>query len=118
MEFDIVTILISIIGGAIIMAPVLWIAGRMLVGSTNAKFTDAIMIVVLSSIANTVVGLFIGGIIGSLASLVVTLYLIKKYYECSWGKAAVVAIVTTVIFVIIAVVLGMVLGISLGGGFI
>jgi hypothetical protein len=118
MEFGIVSILVSIIGGAIIMVPVLWIAGRMLVGSTNAKFTDAIMIVVLSSIANTAVGLFLPGIIGSLASLIVMLYLIKKYYECGWGKAAVVAIVMTVIFVIISAVLATVLGISLGGGFI
>lgn len=117
MEFDIVSLLISIIGGAIIMAPVLWIAGRMLVGSTNAKFTDAIMIVVISSVVNGVMGLFIGGTVGSVAQLLVTLYLIKHYYECSWGKAALVAIVTVVIFIIVAIVVGTVLGISLYGGF-
>jgi len=59
--------------------------------------------------------MFLGGILGSIAQLLVTLYLIKHYYECSWGKAAAVAIVTVVIFIVIAIVLGTILGISLGG---
>ncbi|MFA5868648.1 MAG: hypothetical protein WC941_03000 [Candidatus Bathyarchaeia archaeon] len=116
MAFDIVSILISIIGGVIITAPVLWIVGRMLVGATNAKFTDAIMIVVLGSVASAVVGLFLLGIVGSIAQLVVLLYLIKKYYECGWGKAFAVAIVTVVVFVIIAFILSLV-GLSLLGSF-
>jgi hypothetical protein len=115
MEFDIVSLLINIVVGVIIMAPVLWIAGRMLVGSTKAKFTDAIMIVVISSVVNGVLSLILGGILGVIAQLLVTLYLIKHYYECGWGKAALVAIVTVVIFIIIAVVIGTILGISLGG---
>jgi len=115
MEFDIVSLLISIVAGAIIMAPVLWIAGRMLVGSAKAKFTDAIMIVVISSVVNGVLRLFLGGLLGVIAQLLVTLYLIKHYYECGWGKAAAVAIVTVVIFIIVAAVLGTILGIGLGG---
>jgi hypothetical protein len=117
MEADIVTILIGIIGGVIITAPVLWIAGRMLVGATNAKFTDAITIVVLGSIASGVVTFLLGpSLLGSIAQLVVILALIKKYYECGWGKAFAVAIVTVVIYVIILFVLSMV-GISILGGF-
>ncbi|MCX6648799.1 MAG: hypothetical protein NTV61_05360 [Candidatus Bathyarchaeota archaeon] len=115
MEFEIVSILISLVAQIIIMVPALWIVGRMLTSAQNAKFTDAIMIVVLGSIASTVVGLFLPGIVGSLVQVIVYLYLIKKYYECSWGKAAAVAVVTVLVFVIIAAVLGVVLGVSLGG---
>jgi len=115
MAFDLVSLLISIIGGVIIMAPVLWIVGRMLVGASKAKFTDAIMIVVLGSVANAVVGLFLPGFFGSILELLITLYLIKRYYECGWGKALAVAVVTLVVFIIIAFGLGLVLGISLFG---
>jgi uncharacterized membrane protein len=38
---------------------------------------------------------------GSLVQLLVTLCLIKKYYEYSWMKALTVAVVTVVIYVII-----------------
>ena len=97
------------------MVPALWIVGRMLTSAQNAKFTDAIMIIVLSSIASIIVGIFLPGIVGSLVQVFVYLYLIKKYYECSWGKALAVAIVTALAFVVIAAVLSIVLGISLGG---
>lgn len=117
MGSDIVSLLIGIVGGVIITAPVLWIAGRMLVGATNAKFTDAITIVVLGSIASAVVSFLLGpSLLGSLAQLVVILYLIKKYYECGWGKAAAVAIVTVVIYVVILFVLSLV-GFTLLGSY-
>jgi uncharacterized membrane protein YcaP (DUF421 family) len=63
---DIVSTLIGLVVQVIVMAPVLWIVGRMLTSSQNAKFTDAIMIVVLGSIASTVVSIFLPGIVGSL----------------------------------------------------
>jgi hypothetical protein len=97
------------------MVPALWIVGRMLTSAQNAKINDAIIIVVLGSIASTDIGIFLPGIVGSLVQVVVYLYLIKKYYECSWGKALAVAIVTVLVFVVIAAVLNIVLGISLGG---
>ena len=108
MALDMIATLISIIVGVIITAPVLWIAGRMLVGPSKAKFTDAIIIVLLGNIANALVGLFIAGLAGTLIQIIVLLFLIQKYYECSWGKAILVAIVTVVIFVIIAFILGVV----------
>ncbi len=113
---DIASLAIGLIAQIIIMAPVLWLVGRALTSAQNAKFTDAIMIVVLGSIASTVVTFLIGiGLLGTLAQIIIYLYLIKKYYECSWGKALAVAIVTVIVFVVIAAVLAIVLGISLGG---
>ena len=112
MAFDLVSMLISIVVGVVITAPVLWIAGRLLVGATRAKFTDAIIIVILGSIAGAVIGAIVTGLAGSLIQLLVMLFLIKKYYECSWLKALAVAVVTVVIFVVIIVILG-VLGFGL-----
>ena len=46
-------LVISIIVNIIIVAPVLWLAGRALVGKEKAKFTDAIWIVVLGTVIGT-----------------------------------------------------------------
>jgi hypothetical protein len=94
-----------------VTAPVLWIAGRLLVGASRAKLMDAVIIVVLGNIAGAVISAIVGGFIGALVQIVVFLFLIKKYYECSWMKALAVAVVTVVIFAIVALILG-VLGFS------
>jgi hypothetical protein len=114
LAFDIVSTLVSVIVGIIVTAPVLWIAGRLLVGASKAKFTDAIIIVVLGSVAGAVISAVLSGFIGSIVQLIVLLFLIKKYYECSWLKALAVAVVTMVIFVIVLLILG-VLGFSVLG---
>jgi len=106
LAFDLVSVIISVVVGVIVTAPVLWIAGRLLVGSSRAKFTDAIMIVVLGNIAGAVIGAIVGGFIGALVQIIVFLFLIKHFYECSWMKALAVAVVTVVIFAIIAIILG------------
>ena len=41
-------------------APVLLITGRLLVGASRTKFTDAIMIVILSNIAGAVISAIVG----------------------------------------------------------
>jgi hypothetical protein len=114
LAFDIVSILVSIVVGVVVTAPVLWIAGRLLVGAAKAKFTDAVVIVVLGSIAGGVIGAVVSGTVGTLAQLVVLLFLIRKYYECDWLRALAVAVVTVVIFIVIIFVLG-VLGFALLG---
>ncbi len=107
MAFDLVGLLVSIVVGVVITAPVLWIAGRLLVGPSKAKFTDAVIIVVLGTISGAVIGALVGGFLGAIVQIVVLLFLIKKYYECSWLKALAVAVVTVVIFAVIAIVLGL-----------
>jgi hypothetical protein len=97
-----------VIVGVIILAPVLWIAGRLLVGKQKAKFTDAILIVVIGTVVNAIIGFFIDGWIAAIVMLVVILALIKHFFDCGWLKALVIAIVTVLIFVVIAVVLGLI----------
>lgn len=104
---DLVAALIQIIVGVIIIAPVLWLAGRALVGKDKAKFTDAIWIVVLG----TVIGALVGALFGSLASAVIMfivwLALIKHFFDCGWLKALVVAIIAVIIFIVIVVILAL-----------
>ncbi len=109
---DYVALLIQIVVGTIILAPVLWLAGRALVGKDKAKFTDAIWIVLLGTIIGAVVGALVGGLIAAVIMFIVWLALIKYFFDCGWLKALVIAIVAVIIFVIIVAILA-VIGIGL-----
>jgi len=111
---NIVGFMIGLIISIVIVAPVLWLAGRALVGKEKAKFTDAIMIVVVGAIVGAVLGAFIpnGGIIGSIVQLIVWLYLVRHFFDCGWLKALAISIVAVIIFAIIAFALAL-LGVAL-----
>jgi hypothetical protein len=105
---DFVALLIQIIVGVIIIAPVLWLAGRALVGKDKAKFTDAIWIVVLGIAIGAVVGAFVGSLTAALIMFIIWLALIKHFFDCGWLKALAIAIIAVIIFLIIVVVLALV----------
>lgn len=111
---NIVGILIQIIVSVIIVAPVLWIAGRILAGKGKAKFTDAIWIVVLGVVLGSIVGAFLGGWVAALITLIIWLALIKHFFDCGWFKALVIAIVAALIFAVIIVILALI-GIGVAG---
>ena len=95
----------EIIVGAIIVAPVLWLVGRALVGGAKAKFTDAIWIVVLGLIINAVLGMFLQGTIGLIVTLIVWIALIKHFFDAGWGKSIVIGVVAIIVLVVILVIL-------------
>lgn len=97
--------IVSIIVGVIIVAPVLWLVGRSMVGGAKAKFTDAIWIVVLGTIINAVLGAFVPGVLGIIVTLIVWVALIKHFFDASWGKALLIGIIAIVVLVIILVIL-------------
>lgn len=100
--------LIQIVVGTIIIAPILWLAGRALVGKEKAKFTDAIWIVLLGIVIGAVVGALIGGLGGLIAAVimfVIWLALIKHFFDCGWIMALAIAIIAVIIFVVIVAVL-------------
>jgi hypothetical protein len=105
---DFVTLLIQIIVGVIFIAPVLWLAGRALVGKDKAKFTDAIWIVVLGLAIGAIVGVFLGGLAAVIIMVVILLALIKHFFDCGWLKAVVIAILAGIVFIIILAVLALV----------
>jgi len=114
-SFDLLGLVISIIVNIIILAPVLWISGRMLVGKSKAKFTDALWIVALGTIVSVVISALLGGgLIASVILLVVILGLLKHFFNCGWIKALLISIVALIIFIIIAAILS-VIGIGIIG---
>ena len=108
MALNLDAVLISTIVSIVVLSPVLWLAGRALVGKEKAKFTDAILIVVIGTLVGALFSYFFSGLIAAIIMLIVWLGLIKHFFDCGWLKALLVAIVTVVIFIIIGVVLALI----------
>jgi hypothetical protein len=104
---DLISILIQIVITTVILSPALWISGRLIAGKDKAKFTDALWIVFLGSIINTVVSAFIGNLIATIILLIVWLVLIKHFFDCGWIKAFIIAVVAVVIFAIVIIILAL-----------
>ena len=102
---DLIALLIQIIVGTVILAPVLWLAGRALVGKEKAKFLDAVWIILLGTAIGAVIGAFIGGLVAAIIMFIVWLALIKHFFDCGWLMALAIAIIAVIIFVIIVAVL-------------
>ena len=107
-EIDLIAVLIQIVVGIVILAPVLWLAGRALVGKEKAKFLDAVWIVALGTIIGAVVGALIGGLIAAVIMFIIWLALIKHFFDCGWLMALVIAIIAVVIFIIIVGILSVI----------
>jgi len=105
---DLVALLIQIVVGTIIVAPVLWLAGRALAGRGKARFTHAIWIVVLGIIIGAIVNAYVGGLLASVILLIVWLALIRLFFNCGWLKALAIAIIAVIIFLVIAALLALI----------
>jgi hypothetical protein len=112
-ETDFYSLLIQIVVAAVILAPVLWFVGKWLAGKEKAKFTDALWIGVLGVVISAVLGFFLGGwlgsIVGTLIMIVIWLALIKHFFDCSWLKAIVIAVIAGIIYWIVTVILSFIL---------
>ena len=105
---DLVTLLIQIVVGTIVLAPVLWLAGRALVGKEKAKLLDAVWIVLLGVVIGAVVGELFGSLVATIIMFVVWLALIKHFFDCGWLMAFAIAIIAVIIFVVIIAILAFV----------
>ena len=110
---DLIDLLIQIIVGTVILAPVLWLAGRGLVGGEKAKFFDAVWIVLLGTVIGAVTGAYIHGLVAAVIMFIVWLALIKHFFDCGWLMALAIAIIAVILFVVIVVILA-VIGIGIG----
>lgn len=109
---DIVSLVIQIVVAAVILAPILWFVGKWFVGKDKAKFTDALWIGVLGVIIGAVVGWLLpgwGSILGTLIMIVVWLFLIQHFFDCSWLKALVIAVVAGIIYWIVTMIISFIL---------
>ena len=118
MAFSLDTLVVNIIVGIIVLAPVLWIAGRLLAGKDKAKFTDALWITVLGTVINAVFLYFFAGIIASIIVLIIWLALVKHFFDTGWLRALAIAIVAILFLIVIGIIIGVIFGIAILSGFI
>ena len=111
---DLELLVIELIIKIIILAPALWLAGKALVGA-DAKFLDAVWIIVLGTIIGGIFSYFeISGIIALIIQLVLWLALVKHFFDSGWLKAFVISVLAVIIFIVLAFILGFIgLGIGL-----
>jgi hypothetical protein len=106
MALNLASLLIEIIVSAIIVSPILWLVGRVLVGGQKAKFTDAIWIVALGVIIYAILGMFIHGIVGIIVTLIAWLWLIRHFFDTGWLHAIIIAVVAIIALAVVAFILG------------
>jgi uncharacterized membrane protein YccC len=112
----IINLIIQIIVNIIILAPVLWISGRLLAGKDKAKFMDALWIVVLGTVIGGVFQYFFKGIIAAIIVLFIWLALVKHFFDTGWLRAFIIAVVAILIWIVIAVIIGLIIGVAIIGG--
>ncbi len=112
----IVNLIIQIIVNIIILAPVLWISGRLLAGKDKAKFTDALWIVILGTVISGIFQALFAGVIASIILLVILLGLVKHFFDTGWLKALAIAIVAIIIWAVILIILIAIVGLAIIGG--
>jgi hypothetical protein len=108
MAIDFVGLVVQIVVATVILAPVLWIAGRLLAGKDKAKFTDALWIALLGTVIGAAVGALGWGLVGAVIMFVVWLALIKHFFDCGWLKAFVIAVVAVIIFIVVVAILALI----------
>ena len=113
MALNLDILLIQVVVNILILAPVLWLAGRALVGAEKAKFVDAVWIVILGTVISTVFNSLFSGIIASIILFVILLGLVKHFFDFGWLKAFIISLLAVIIFVVIITILA-VIGIGLG----
>jgi len=130
MIFDLATILIqliiNIIVNLIFVAPFLWIAGRLLAGKKNAKFTDALWIVLIGTVVFYFFNYFLTDalagfavIIAYILMLVIWLALVKHFFDCGWLKALAISIIAVIIAIVILLIIFFILAlIGIGTGWL
>ena len=115
MAVNLDTLLIDLVIKIIILAPVLWLSGRALVGKEKAKFVDAIWIIILGALIGGIFSYFeIIGIIALIIQLLIWLGLVKHFFDTGWLKAFVISVLAVIILVVITFILGLIgIGIAL-----
>ncbi len=113
LDSALIGLIVGIVVNIIVLAPSLWISGRILVGAQKAKFTDALWIVVLGTFISSIFSYFFEGIIASLILLVIILALVKHFFDCGWLKALAIGIIAAIVFIVIAAILALI-GIGIG----
>jgi hypothetical protein len=117
LETILIQLIVNILVNLIFVAPLLWTAGRLLAGKHNAKFTDALWIVLIGTVVFYFFNLFLSGYItGFIATaiayfimLIIWLALVKHFFDCGWLKALVISIIAIIITFVVLLIIFLVL---------
>src|SRR4030066_920812 len=110
LDVFLINLVVHVIVSLIILAPVLWISGRLLAGKEKARFLDAVWIAILGTVIADLLGLIVVGTFGLIVLLVVLVVwvaLIKHFFDCGWLKALAIGIVAIIMLAVIAIILGL-----------
>jgi len=102
------SLVINVVTNVIIISPFLWISGRALVGKEKARFSDAVLTVMLGTIIGALFGIYFFGFTASIVQLILWLALIKHFFECGWLQALAISILAVIIFALVAIALGLI----------
>ena len=119
-------LLVLIIVMVIFAVPALWVAGRLLAGKQKAKFTDALLIVIIGTVIFYFFNFFLADmlsgftiIISYTVLLIIWLGLVKHFFDCGWLKALAISIITIIIAIVFMIIIAVVLAIiGIGAGLI
>lgn len=92
----------------------LWV-GTKFAGIDKASFSKSIICVFVLIVLSAISVSFLGplGILGTIISFIVTLWVVKALYGTSWGKAFLALILAFIAFIVLSVVLLALLGVGL-----
>ncbi|HIE19170.1 TPA: hypothetical protein EYP75_05530, partial [Candidatus Bathyarchaeota archaeon] len=96
------SLVVNIVINIIVTSPFLWISGRALVGKEKARFSDAVLTVMLGTIIGALFGIFFHGFMASIVQLILWLALIKHFFDCGWLQALAISLLAVVIFAVVA----------------
>ena len=101
MALNLNAFIIQLALSTVIGAPVLWLAGRSLVGEDKAKLTDAVWIIIFGNVIGAIFGAIISGLVGGIVQIILWLNLVRHFFDCGWIKAFLIALLTTILFMAI-----------------
>ena len=107
---DLISLLIGLVIQAIIIAPVLWLAGKFLAKSEDATIVNSFLIVFVGTIVQYLF-IWVAGMfnlllwLAPLLSIIIWLFMIKKYFKVDWIKALLVAILAGIIAAVLMYIL-------------
>jgi len=114
LAIDLDVLLIELVIKIIVLSPAFWLAGRALAGKENAKFLDAVWIVILGTLIGGIFSYFeIVGIIALIIQLIIWLGLVKHFFDTDWIRAFVISVLAVIIIIVVGFILGLV-GIGVG----
>ena len=108
MPVNLDALVIHIVVLTIVLSPVLWLSGRVIVGKEKAKFTDAVFTIIIGTVVGTFFGAFFTGVIAAIIQLILWLFIIRHFFDCGWLKALAISILAIVVFAVIAMILGLI----------